>query len=60
MVSKEKLISLNKYLSSLKDKLSSPTPEKHKDHPETYKQFLEREIRAVGLKLEAAKIDGVK
>ena len=59
-MTKEKIISLNKYLTGLKDKLTARTPSKHKDHPATYKQFLEREIRAVSLKLDEAKLEGVK
>ncbi len=59
-MSKEKIVSLNKYLGGLKERLISPTPVKHLGNPDTYRQFLEREIRAVQLKLDAAKLEGVK
>ena len=51
-MSKEKLNSLNKYSQDLKNKLTSITPEKHKDHPDTYKNFLERELSQTSKKIE--------
>lgn len=59
-MSKEKLQKLNKYAEGLKSKLSDRTlPEKHKNRPEQYKQFLERELSTVNSKIEAMKISGV-
>ena len=58
-MTKEKLISLNKYVSDLQNRLSSPVPAKHKDHPETYKDFLKHEIKMVTDKLEQVRLEGV-
>jgi len=56
-MTKEKLVSLKRYLDDLTNKLGT-TPTKHKDHPKTYEQFLRREIAAVKGKLEAAALEG--
>lgn len=58
MISKEKIMALTKYLANLTNRLSDPTPAKHKGHPASYKQFLEREIQAVKTKLDNAKLEG--
>lgn len=55
----EKFISLTKYLDSLVNRLEAPIPEKHKTHPEAYKQFLKGEISMVKVKLELAKLEGL-
>jgi hypothetical protein len=57
-MTKEKLVSLNRYLDDLTNKLNSLVPAKHAKHPDTYKQFLSREIEAVKAKLERAKLEG--
>ena len=54
-MSKEKLNSLAKHSQDIKNKLTSPTPEKHKGHPDTYKLFLERELEAVSKTIENIK-----
>jgi hypothetical protein len=59
-MTKEKLISLQKYLTDLSNRLTAPVPEKHKDSEATYRYFLRNEIRMVNAKLEAAKLEGVK
>lgn len=59
-MTKEQLISLNKYLTDLTYKLEAPVPPKHSTHPTTYHQFLRREIEAVRTKIESAKEQGVK
>lgn len=46
-MTKEKRQSLTKYRNELADKLKEPSPDKHKDHPDTYKRFLENELAAV-------------
>lgn len=56
-MTKEKLISLNKYAQDLKNKLTSPTPVKHKNRPESYKKFLTRELEMVNSKIDAAKLE---
>jgi hypothetical protein len=58
-MTKEKLASLTKYASTLKDRLNSPVPEKHVGHPETFKAFLKTELKTVETKLENAKMAGV-
>ncbi len=55
---KEKLVSLTKYLDKLNNSLSSPTPAKHVGHPETYKQYLLREIAVIKAQLDAARLEG--
>lgn len=40
----EKIASLTKYVADHQARLSSPTPEKHKSHPEAYKAYLSLEI----------------
>lgn len=56
-LSKEKIVSLTKHLVATQDKLSAQIPDKHKDHPESYKQFLLREIESTKTKLDAAKLE---
>ena len=55
MTNKEKAISLAKYVDNLKGKLTSPTPAKHVGHPESYRNFLTREIAAATAQIEAFK-----
>ncbi len=59
-MNKEKLTSLVKYQSSLKERLNSIVlPEKHTHRPESYKHFLKNELRLVTNKIEAAKLEGI-
>lgn len=52
-MSKELLQKHTKYAESLRSRLSDKTlPEKHKNRPVEYKQFLERELQAVTSKIE--------
>lgn len=44
-MNKEKVKSLTKYLEDLKNRLNSDIPEKHKNRPEQFKAFLQREIK---------------
>ncbi len=60
MLTKDKLVSLTKYLEHLKDRLKAPTPPKHANHPDTFRNFLNNEISIVTKQLDAAKLDGVK
>jgi hypothetical protein len=57
-LSKEKLVSLHKYLAGMKERLISPIPKKHEAHPEAYRAFLNKEVLAVQAKLDAAKLEG--
>lgn len=57
MISKEKMKSLRKYLSALKDRKTSELPEKHKNHPKTFHAFLDHEIKMVKEKIEAAELE---
>jgi hypothetical protein len=52
-MTKEKEKSLTKYLQDLNHKLTSPVPEKHKGHPQTYHNFLRLEIKSTKSKLDA-------
>jgi len=54
---KEKLISLTNYLNQLKFRLELPTPPKHKDHPESFRNFLKNEIRIINDVLEAERLE---
>lgn len=55
MMNKEKLVNLLKYSEDLKNKLSSPVPAKHINHPESYKLFLKNEIRLADKKITSLK-----
>lgn len=58
-MTQDKQKSLTKYVADLKSKLSDPTPEKHKNNPVTYHNFLRNEIRMAQIALDAAKLEGV-
>lgn len=53
-MSTEKLARYTKYANELKSKLSDKeVPSKHKNRPQQYREFLERELKTVNTKLEA-------
>lgn len=59
-MSKEKLQRLSKYADSIKTKLGETRlPEKQKNRPAQYKQFLERELSTVTAQIESMKMAGV-
>lgn len=58
-MSKEKLAKLNKFAAVLKDRLSSPVPEKHKGHPESFRLMLNRELETVNKQIAEAKLEGM-
>lgn len=58
-MTQEKQKSLTRYVADMKSKLSDPVPEKHKNSPRTYHDFLRNEIRMGQIKLDAAKLEGV-
>jgi hypothetical protein len=56
-MSKEKIQSLTKYANDLKSKLSEKNiPEKQKNRPAQYKQFLEKELTATTVKIDSLKM----
>lgn len=55
-LSKEKLVSLLKYKQELLNRISGPVPEKHKDHVNEFKNFLQNELNLVNSTLEKDKI----
>ena len=55
-MTKEMMEKLTKYLGLLENRLTSPVHEKHKDHPESLKAFLNREIRVVKNQIAEAKL----
>lgn len=55
-MTKEKIVSLTKYLNEMKNKLDSSIPEKWAHSPESYKNFLQREVRLTAKKLDDAKL----
>lgn len=57
-MTKEKIVSLTKYLQSLNNRLTSSIPDKHKNHPETFMAFLKNEVEAVSKQLADAKLEG--
>jgi len=59
-MAKDKMFNLVTYQSELKSKLTSAVSEKHKNNPETYKAFLNNELRIVNNKIEALKLAGGK
>jgi len=56
-MTKEKMKSLKRYLEKLQDRKSAPTPDKHKDHPNTFIAFLDHEIKMVKSTIEAAELE---
>ncbi len=52
-MTKEKMVSLVAYIADCKSKLSSAVPVKHKDHPESYKNFLKKEIEDTTKKVDS-------
>lgn len=60
-MSKEKLISLTKYVDSCKNRLEDKmVPEKHKNRESTYRQFLANEIKTATVTIEALKLSGAE
>ncbi len=56
-MSKEKIQRLSKYANDIKSKLSDKVlPEKQKNRPAQYKQFLERELSTVSAQIESMKM----
>lgn len=43
-MNKDRIERLKKYVALMQERLSGPTPSKHATSPQTYRQFLEREI----------------
>lgn len=52
---KEKIANLQKYLDKCQQLLGDPTPEKHKHRPESYKEFIQREVTKTKTALEKLK-----
>lgn len=59
-MTKEKFKSLSQYAMSLRQRLDSPTPEKHLGRPQEYKEFLNRELKAVERTLEEARYEAAE
>lgn len=59
-MTKEKLMSLEKYRAEIRARLHGATPEKHASRPLEYKEFLVRELKAVDLKLEEHRLSGAE
>lgn len=58
-MTKEKLVSLTRYLDNLTSRLQDTTiPAKHINRVESYHNYLKHEIDMVKSKLEAAKLEG--
>lgn len=60
MSSKQRIESLSKYISDLKNKLDSPIPEKHKERASSYYDYLESEIRKASTALESLRLTVTK
>ena len=60
MTPAEKVQSLMKYREDLQNRLSMPPPEKRKNHPEAYKEFLNLEIKKVTTKIDKMKMSMVE
>ena len=56
-MNKEKMEKLTKYLTLLENRLTSPVNSKHKDHPESLRAFLNREIKVVKGQIAEAKLE---
>lgn len=59
-MNKEKIERLTVYLNKMKSRLTDPIPVKHKRHPDTYLNFLNREIKVVVAQLEEARLEGIQ
>lgn len=59
-MSKENVLRLNKYAQELKNRLDSPTPKKHTNHPESYRVFLKKELDTTNRKLADLKLVDTK
>ncbi len=60
-MSKAKIVLLNKYIEETKNRLASKdTPSKHVGHEESYKAYLESELKKAMRKVEALKLEIVK
>lgn len=56
----EKLQSLLKYRADHEARLTAPTPEKHKNHPEAHKEYLRLEIKKVTASIDKLKMNGAE
>lgn len=54
----EKIASLTEYVNKHKARLTSPVPEKHKNHPEAHKAYLQLEITKASRTIERLKTQG--
>lgn len=52
--------SLKKYIIDIQNRLDSPTPEKWAHSPDSYRRFLERELKLAKYTLETAELEQVK
>lgn len=59
-MNKNKLNELKVYAEGIRARLSSVTPDKHKNSPETYREFWERELVKTTTKMENLKLEGTK
>ena len=57
-MTKEKMNSLMKHVSNLKDKLNGPVPPKHAHRPTQYHNFLRNDIATTEATIEKAKLEG--
>lgn len=57
-MNKDNLKKLIKYQQKLQLMLDSGITEKHKNHPKTYLQFLNRELQAIKIKISSIKLEG--
>ncbi len=59
-MTKEKLVSLKKYLQDLNSRLTGDLPVKHKNRQKSFHTFLKTEIKKVEAKIKDAELQGVK
>ena len=52
----EALNKAQKYAKEIRERIASPTPEKHKHREASYRQFLQWELAAVTKKIEAIQL----
>ncbi len=58
-MTKEKLLSLTKYLARCKELLEMTVPHKHENHPDSYKTYLRHEIKTTQSTLDAERESGL-
>lgn len=58
MNNKESMIKAQKYADTIKARLDAPVPTKHASSEDTYREFLNRELKSAQRKIDSLKLEG--